>query len=96
MLKKTFRGKRKMRGHRLTVSEAFGAALIRQHKPARSTGEDVSACDTASHPSLPHPGPALTRSHPPPANLASIASGSKPSLSQLLPNHVLTSGASTF
>lgn len=49
----------------VTVSQfrrPFGATLIRQHKQARSTGEDVSACDIASHPALPRPSPALTRS----------------------------------
>lgn len=96
MLKKTFWGKRKMWGHHFTVSEAFGATLIRQHKPARSTGEDVSACDMASHPTLHRPGPALTRSYPPPINLPSIASGSKPSLFQLLTNHVDLKGVNAL
>lgn len=81
MLKKTFWGKRK-------VWKAFGAALVRQHKPAHSTGEDVSACDIASYPAQPRPGPALTHSYPPPTNLTSIASGSKASLFQLLTNPI--------
>ncbi|CAK6971094.1 unnamed protein product [Scomber scombrus] len=48
------------------TKRAFGAELIRQHKPTRSTVEDVSACDIASHPAQPRPAPPLTYPYPPP------------------------------
>lgn len=96
MLKKSFFGEKE----RSEVTAAlfprpFGTALIRQHKPAQSTGGRCICLWYGVAP-CPTPTPPLLTRKPPPTNITSIASGNKPSLFQLLTNHVLTSRASTL